>query len=419
MPVKQLSRFQADSVRHANRRFNIAEGAVRSSKTVSMNLKWLRFVRSLENYSDNDAPLLMIGRTERTLKRNIIDPLTAILGKSRCKLNMGAGELHLLGRTIYIAGANNELSVSKIQGLTLMGAYGDEITTWPENVWRMLTNRLSLDDSKFFGTCNPDSPKHYLKENYLDKGRFYFDSEGGLVERPEVADSIDLVQLHYKLTDNPFLSESYVENLKRENKGLWRLRYIDGLWVIADGAIYSMFDPALHVMRKPRLLNTQHFVGVDYGTTNAFAALAIEVRPEGLHTFSELYIDKPYTDAELSKAFQEWLVFNDIRPSHICIDPSAASFRQQLYREGFTSLQKANNDVKYGLRRCASLLGSSLSTIDPSCYYLIGELPGYCWDSKKSLIGEDAPIKVNDHCCDAWRYGIITPEVLWRNRIAT
>lgn len=414
MPLRPLSDFQASSMRHATHRFNIAEGAIRSSKTISVNLKWLHFIRSLEKYPE--SAFLMVGKTERTLKRNVIDPLTAVLGRSRCRLNAGAGELQLLGRRVYIAGANNELSVAKIQGLTLMGAYGDELSTWPENVWRMLTSRLSLDESRFFGTSNPDSPNHWLKKDYLDKAAYQFDSDAGLTKR-DITEPLDLIQLHYKLSDNPFLSPAIVENLKREHQGLWRLRYIEGLWVIADGVIYSMFDPARHVLHKPRLANTRHIVGIDYGTTNPFVALAIEIRPEGLHTFAELYIDKPLTDAELSHEFQDWLVFNSITPSHICIDPSAASFRQQLFHDQVPSLHNANNNVKYGLRRCASLLGTGQSTIDPGCYYLIGEIPGYCWDNKKSLLGEDAPIKLNDHACDAWRYGIVTTETMWRQLI--
>ena len=50
------------------------EGAVRSSKTIVSILRWLRFV--------NDGPpggLAMIGRTERTLKRNVLDIIVAML----------------------------------------------------------------------------------------------------------------------------------------------------------------------------------------------------------------------------------------------------------------------------------------------------------------------------------------------------
>jgi hypothetical protein len=81
----------------------------------------------------------------------------------RCRYIAGAGELFLFGRRIYTAGANDARAVEKIQGLTLAGAYGDEVATWPEDLWDMLGTRLSIPGAQFFGTCNPAGPVHWLK----------------------------------------------------------------------------------------------------------------------------------------------------------------------------------------------------------------------------------------------------------------
>src|SRR5690606_4293976 len=138
------------------------------------------------------------------------------------------------------------------RGMTLAGAYGDEVTLWPESFFTMLLSRLSVPGAQFFGTTNPDSPGHWLKKRYLDR-----------------ADELSLRRFRFTLADNPALDPAYVEALKREYTGLWYRRYILGEWVAAEGAIYDMFDPDRHVARElPEILHW--WVGVDYGTTNPF-----------------------------------------------------------------------------------------------------------------------------------------------------
>ena len=46
-------------------------------------------------------------------------------------------------------------------------------------------------------------------------------------------------------------------------------------------------------------------------------------------------------------------------------------------------------------------------SISPDCVRTLGEIPSYVWDSKyAAACGEDRPLKENDHCCDAMRYGV-------------
>jgi len=412
--TKTLAPHQVLSIREAKRRINIWEGSVRSGKTVSSNVAWLKFLLQLDELG-NDENLLMIGKTERTLKRNIIDPIRKMVGKNRCKLNAGTGELQLLGHTVYIAGANDERAVEKIQGLTLFGALADELSTYPESFFNMLNTRLSIEGSRLFATTNPESPHHYLKKNFLDKAGMHLTSKRGMT--PSILDNpLNLLRMTFKLTDNPYLPEEYIPELMRTYKGLWRRRYIDGEWVIAEGAIYDMFDPDKHYRNLPLLSNSIRIVGVDYGTTNPFSAHAIEIRPEGLYIFAEYYEERPLTDSQLSKGFHKWLSVNKINPRWICIDPSAASFRSQLYDDGLMNVVNADNDVLDGIRLIASLFSLGKLFINPNkCPALCEELPGYSWDPKATEKGEDKPLKEHDHACDDIRYGIATTELTWRN----
>jgi phage terminase large subunit len=97
----------------------------------------------------------------------------------------------------------------------------------------------------------------------------------------------------------------------------------------------------------------------------------------------------------------------------VVVDPSAASFVAQIWQDGLSPTQ-GNNEVLNGIRTVSSLLARDKLKIHRSCVNLINELPGYSWDPDRAAKGEDAPVKVDDHGCDAMRYGIHTTESLWR-----
>lgn len=428
MTIQPLVGKQRRSVELATRRINLWEGAVRSSKTVSSLLWWLKYVRT-----GPAGNLAMVGKTERTLKRNVIDPLTDMLGPKRCKANWGDGELMLLGRRVYLAGANNELAVGKIQGLTLAGAYGDEITLWPESFWAMLLSRLSVEGAQVGGTMNPDNPRHWMMRDYLERASVWLRHDGA-----EVASEggLDLARFSFRLADNPSLPAAYVAALAREFTGLWRLRFIEGLWVLAEGAIYDSFDPTPGAGQVITALPEieRWIVAIDYGTTNPFVALLI-----GLGTDDRLYVAREWrwdskvkraqrTDAQYSKALRKWLdeldpANNDPvvgrlsgarEPERIIYDPSAASFGVQLWNDQWGGVRTADNTVDDGIRSVSTLLGLDRLRIHASCKGLIDEMSGYVWDPKAAEKGIEQPLKVADHGPDALRYGVMGVRPWWR-----
>jgi PBSX family phage terminase large subunit len=414
MAIRTLSPFQASTVKHDPRRMNIWEGSVRSSKTTCANLAWIKFVLDQIKLGDPDIPLLMVGKTERTLKRNVIGPMQAMLGKKRCRFIAGLGELRLFGHTIFVAGANDERSADRLQGLTLKGAYGDELSLLPESFFKMLMSRLSLEGSCLFGTSNPDSSNHWLLKNNLKKAAEHITS-GSPTKPAKPEDALDLVRYSFRLADNPYLPAHYIEALAKEYTGLWKLRYIDGLWVIAEGAVYPMYGDHLIVPYKPG--GGTIVVQIDYGTTNPFAATALEINNQGIQVFDEWGADEPLTDGELSTGLRQWMSEREINPDWICIDPSAASFKRQLFRDKVRNVVDADNDVSEGIRMVSSLMAAKLLTIDPRCERLQDEAPGYRWDPKASAKGIDKPIKADDHYIDTLRYGIATTETIWRRLI--
>lgn len=366
----------------------LLEGAVRSSKTFGSILAWADWI---ENKAP-PGPLAMLGKTRETLIQNVIYPLQDLVGSQMARLNRGTSTLMLFGRPIYLFGADNIRAATKLQGKGFVGAYCDEAETYPYEVWQMLGTRTDAESFKVLATFNPGPPNHYLKKDYMDR-----------------LDAVDGRHWHFVLDDNPFLSEKVKDRLKRQYTGLFYKRYILGLWVAAEGAIYDMFDESRHVVSElPEFASV--VVGIDYGTVNptSFIALGYDIKERRWIAFKEFYYDstktgRQKTDAEYAKDLIEFL--KDVHPSNVLIDPSAASFRATLRQRGVHGLMDADNSVLDGIRSVATGLTSGRLMIHESCTQLIEELPGYCWDSKAQDKGEDKPIKQADHALDALRYG--------------
>lgn len=395
-----FSKKQLDVIANCDARLNILDGSVRSGKTVSSIVAWIYFVQQAPA-----GELLMVGKTERTLKRNVLDPLQAMVGSRHCKLNKGMGELSLFGRRVYLAGANDERAEAKIRGMTLAGAYCDEITLYPESFFTMLLSRLSVSGARLIGTTNPDSPYHWLKKKYLDR-----------------AEELNLKHWNFTLDDNLNLDPAYVEALKKEYTGLWYKRFILGQWVLAEGVVYDMFNPEKHVRPTVNRPYSQYYVSVDYGTQNpmAFGLWGFVPPPTKAnpHEFeSAWYKIKEYhydgrqrqqqkTDEEYYADLEKFV--GDIMPRAIIVDPSAASFIATIRKKGRFAVRKARNDVLEGIRNVATALNTGRILYNDCCKETFREFASYVWDEKAAERGEERPIKQNDHQMDADRYFVNT-----------
>lgn len=426
MTVAPLTGKARRAVELSTCRLNVFEGSVRSGKTIASLLAWLLFVR--QGPAGN---LLMVGRTERTLKRNVIDPLVEMLGPKRCRYVAGSGELWLLGRRVYTAGANDERAQEKIRGLTLVGVYVDEVTILPESFWSMLLTRLSVDGARLFGTTNPDNPNHWLMRQYLERPAVWL-THDGRIEHHDGLDRLDLARLSFRLRDNPHLTDGYITALEAEFVGLWRKRFIEGLWVLAEGAVFDTFDPNPDAGQVAGLADGEvpidWVVAVDYGTTNPFHALLVACTSQ-----DRMWVAREWrwdsktrhgqrTDAEYSTDLRSWLngpIATELpsaqHPSKVIVDPSAASFIAQLWRDNWTGITPADNTVLDGIRTVSSLLTGGRLIIDPSCTALTSELSGYVWDDKAAARGVEQPLKQNDHGVDALRYATSRTRLWWRH----
>lgn len=416
---------QLDSVREATGSVNLWHGSIRAGKTIGSLIRWMLFIAN----APLGGELVMVGRTRDAVWRNVIGPLQdPIVNGAAADLvvgNYGAPTVAILGRRIHVLGASDAKAEMVIRGMTVAGAYCDEVTTLPEQFFTQLLGRMSVRGAKLFGTTNPDNPAHWLKVKFIDR----------------IADLPHWRVFHFTMDDNPSLTPEYVAQKRLEFTGLWYRRFIKGEWVAADGAVYGMWDPDRHVIPWASLPHMTRLlgVGVDYGTNNPTAGLLLGVGDVPAPTERDPHAMKPrlhlldewrtpqghmWTDQRLSEGLRTWVgedhlpARQPLEPEWLFVDPSAASFKTQLQADGVRNVRDADNDVGYGIRTVASLLGTGDLVVSDRCTGFIAEAPGYSWDPKATEKGEDKPIKAADHSLDAGRYAVCTTESIWRPLLA-
>jgi PBSX family phage terminase large subunit len=400
---------QRRSILEATARLNIWHGPVRSGKSIA---SLIRFIDYVAHDGPKTGEFFMIGKTVHALRRNIITPMEEMLG-SECVYRKGDQIIRLWGRTINVVGANDEGSETRIRGSTSAGTYGDELVLWPAGYFRMATSRMSITGSKLFGTTNPDSPQHWLKKDYIDRAK-----------------EVNARCFTWGLRKNSFLDAEYIDQIEKEYTGLWRKRFIDGLWVLAEGAIYDMFRDERHIIQRPETKPDQYIVGVDYGTDNpaCFVLIAVKEIGPGIKIAwaeREYYWDssatlRQKTDLQYANDMKDFVAersHRDVNVWAIYVDPSAASFKLELERKGFYQVEDANNDVADGIRTVSRMLHQGRYKICAECEQTVKQKASYVWDPKKAKRGIEQPIKTDDHAVDAERYALHSyfgpDSVLW------
>jgi PBSX family phage terminase large subunit len=411
--------------------FTVLEGAVRSGKTWAMIPKitgvkpytdpatggFVKGAIGLNDY-DVEGDRVFFGVSKETIFNNVLNELFNQVGTKNYTYNRQSGELWL--RTLRnkwrrwsVVGAKDEGSEKYIRGRTVGLAYGDELTLIPKSFLDMMTSRMSPDGARLYGTTNPDSPYHYL---YLE----------WLTDNDKLLQNM-IKRIHYELRDNLSLSSKKIAQYEAMYKGVFYQRMILGMWVIAEGAIYKdCFDDANlydNANRPTTLFNAggwqEMFIPIDYGTTNPTVFLHVIDDGTTYWCDDEYYYDSnatgiQKTDSQYVKDLIEWQKLHGATGAQIIVDPSAASLKAELVMQGIWNTDNADNEVIDGIRNVSTLLLKKKIRIHERCKKLRAELASYAWDKKKQKIGEDAPIKQNDHAPDALRYFVQTKVPKWR-----
>lgn len=287
----------------------IADGSVRSGKTVSMAPSFV--IWAMTNY--NEADFALCGKTVGSLRRNVINTLKQQLislgydyeEKRTENLMVITNGEHT--NYFYQFGGKDESSQDLIQGMTLAGVLLDEVALMPQSFVEQAMARCSVAGSKLWYNCNPKGPSHWFKKEYVD-----------------VAKDKKLLYLHFTMKDNLTLTPEVRERYERMYTGVFYARYVLGLWVTAEGKIYTAFKQDniipvtdwyardeegryTHPLRKRISVVT---MGVDFGGNKSAHAFNLTGFTSGFNeliTLKEKRITEDVTPNELEQAFLEFV----------------------------------------------------------------------------------------------------------------
>lgn len=367
----------------------IADGAIRSGKTLCMSLSYVLW--AMESF--NQQNFGMAGKTIGSFRRNVLFWLKMMLvSRGYSVVDHRSDNLIVVSKGtttnyFYIFGGKDERSQDLIQGITLAGMFFDEVALMPESFVNQATGRCSVTGSKFWFNCNPDNPRHWFKVNWVDKCK-----------------EKNIIYLHFTMDDNLSLSEKIKGRYRSMYVGVFFKRYILGLWCVAEGLVYSMFSEERHVKKEHMTGALTYVVSVDYGTVNPFSAGLWAF--DGWHSQreAEVYynsreVGKRVDDEEYYKMLKK--LIGNRRVECIIVDPSAASFIEVIKKYNEYSVMGANNDVLDGIRVVTTMLNKDMISVHEDCQDNIKEYGLYVWDEEK---GDDVVIKENDHSMDDTRY---------------
>ena len=401
---------------------NVWEGAVRSSKTLTSSMAWLYYLST-----SDDTYFLMTGRSIGSLMRNVWEGEMGIKKMvPGAYLRSGHTAMTIMIPTpkgmkvCYCFGGANANSHESLVGVTVSGWYADEISEHHPRFIEECFNRTVVSrDRKHFWTLNPQTPKHFIYTDYLDK----FDA--WTPEERERAGGY--YWWHFTLEDNPALTPKAVEMLKMQYSGYAYKRYILGLRVVAEGLVYGDLGNIAFKHLDPIDYDCR-YASIDFGTTHATVfhiGGPLIVKENGHPVINgknyKVHKDKwaicyEYFDqgsgkdtGDYVKDFEALCARNGLnaRRMMIAIDPAAGPLKNSFRKAGYAVFD-AKNDVLSGILYVQRYLKNGIMVFNDTCKALEIQMGTYHWDEKATERGEDKVIKADDDAVDSMRYFVMS-----------
>ncbi len=377
---RKLLHWWREGSPHADCDMVIADGSIRSGKTIACICSFLQF--AFTTFPQGQT-FILAGKTMGALKKNVVRPMTQILNAWGIPYNYNRSENYIeAGESIfYMYGANNEAAQDALQGLTAAGAYADEAALFPRSFIEQMIGRCSVDGKKIFLNCNPGPPKHYLKVEYIDKAK-----------------EKNIYHIHFTMDDNLTLSERIKEGFRRMFTGVFFKRYILGLWVASDGLVYQQFadSPEQFIVddkwlaEHPIIYGT---IGVDFGGTqsaHSFKFTGFTGRYQQVVTVAEYYRKERISPEEVTADFVDFC--KRILSKYKCYEAYCDNAEQTLMTGLEVALVKARVpiEIKNALKgplndRIAfynSLMAQGRYKVHKSCTHLIEAFEQAVYDEK-------------------------------------
>lgn len=307
--------------------------------------------------------------------------------------------------------------------------YVDEATQISLTALETLITRLRGNSDTYRQivlACNPDHPKHWIKQR---------------------CDDGTMRMIHSLHRDNPLyvredgsLTERGVDYMAKLDAltGVRRLRYREGIWAAAEGLVYENWSEPVHVIEPFEAPAAwTRWLAIDFGFTNPFVAQLWAEDPDG-----RLYLIREWVRTRMlvedhADVIRERLLKDQPRPRAIITDHDAED-RATLERKLGMSTQAAHKGVSDGIQAFSARLKEqgdgkarlyvfrdALLDRDPEMdaaslpIGLAEEVTGYVWAVKPgNQTGlKEEPVKANDHSMDAARYMVAAKDLGGRPRV--
>ena len=358
----------------------IADGAIRSGKSVAMSLGFVIWAMS-EFEACNFA---VCGKTIGSFRRNVLFWLKLMLRSRGYSVTEQRTENLVIVRRgsvenyFYVFGGKDERSQDLIQGITLAGVFFDEVALMPESFVNQATGRCSVDGSKFWFNCNPGSPAHWFKTGWIDKR----------------ADK-RLLYLHFTMDDNLSLSEAVKERYRSTYTGVFFKRYILGEWKSADGVIYRQFadDPERFILDEVPADIIIGTMGLDFGgngSAHAGCLVGITRGYRSIVILDEYYRKEVIDPGTLTDDVCGFVqrAQAQVRATSIWCDSAETTLIKGIRTEVFArhipvEVRNARKgEIIDRIRLCDMLMSQGRFFIMRRCRHTIAALSEAVWDSK-------------------------------------
>lgn len=360
----------------------IADGAVRSGKTVSMAPSFVMW--AMEEYDECDFAIC--GKTIGSLNRNVINTLKKQLRSLKYRYEHKRSENLLIvkknGKTnyFYLFGGKDESSQDLIQGMTLAGIFFDEVALMPQSFVEQGIARLSMEGAKFWFNCNPKNPKHWFKLEYIDK----------IKEK-------NILYLHFTMDDNLTLSEAVKERYKRMFTGVFYKRNILGLWVAAEGLIFQQIaDDYERFITATIQYNSIISLGIDWGGNKSKHSITATKISRDFSSIQVLKASTMKATGTNTKQVFSWIInfIKEIQDKYGTVSFIFADSAEQVLNNSLNGELRANKinlivqdslkiEIKNRIELWNRLLNlDKMSFIENQCQSLIEALQTALYDEK-------------------------------------
>ena len=394
MQFHELQKKVISCMKYENPKILVCSGAKRSGKTYVLTFVFLMHISKFKN---KGYSFIIGGTTQASIRRNILNDLEAILGKS---INLSKdNHFRLFGNKVYCFDGANADSYKKARGFTAYGAFLNEATTLHDSFVKEVISRCSGEGSRVYMDTNPENPTHSVKTDYIDK-------DGQMLSNGQ----LNIKAFNFTLYDNTFLNKEYVESIKASTpSGMFFDRDILGIWVASEGVVYQDFNKDIHYIKEANTEFKKVFCGVDFGWEHYGSIVVV-----GLGLDNRYYLIKEY--ACKHKDIEYWIsiakeIIKEYGSINFYCDYARPDYVHKLQVNGIRAIN-AKKDVLEGISTVATLFKTNkLLILEDNVNIFKTEIYNYVWAK-----GKDEPIKSSDDVLDSLRYAIYSDMKLSGNK---